>query len=158
MSTPEGLADPGPLPTTLTRPVINDETTDLHVGPRPEQVRAMRYRFEQLRTAVIAANELAKMVGEAGSTDGVMEAARRWRLDFGALADPPLKVEVEADDEDDSHEDALSVREEERVTSVFLRTDGTLEHQIGTINAPEGLPVLLHLVADEMQNATRPTS
>lgn len=149
----EGLTDPGPLPTTLTRPVVDEDPTTRVV------LRAARYRIEQLRTAVIAANQLAKMVTDLGNTyagadrlGGTVEAASRWRARYGALADPPLEVEVEEDDDEEREpvEGAFSVREEEHTTRVYLRTDGSLEREIGTIDAPDQLATLLHLVADEM--------
>lgn len=154
-SRPEGLTDPGPLPTTLTRQVVEQVWQDM---PAHAALRALRHRLEEMRTAVIAANQLAKMVGELPRTErevhanvpGLAEAANRWQDRYGYLAEPPLAVEVEDDDEDDSHEDALSVREEQHTTRVYLRTDGTPEHEIGTIGDPEELPVLLHLAADEM--------
>jgi hypothetical protein len=111
-----------------------------------------------MRTAVIAANQLTKMIVDLGDTyagadrlGGTVEAASRWRAQFGTLADPPLDVEVEEDDEGDGPpEGPYEVREEEHTIAVYLRTDGTLERQVGTIGAPDDLPVLLHLVADEM--------
>jgi hypothetical protein len=152
---PEGLADPGPMPTTATHEVAEDPTTRA-------ALRAARVRIEQLRSAVIAARELAKMVGQVEDRNesqpeinwlkGLAEAARYWQATYDALADPPLAVEVEEDDDEEHEpvETAYSVREEEHTVHVFLRTDGSLEREIGTIGSADDLPILLHLVADEM--------
>lgn len=142
------------LPTTEHREVVEDPTTRA-------ALRAARVRIERLRTAVIAANQLTKMITDLGDTyagvdqlGGTVEAASRWRGSFSVLADLPLQVEVEADDDEEYEptEGAYNVREEEHATRVYLRTDGSLEHEIGTISAPEELPTLLHLAADEMTN------
>lgn len=142
------------LPTTERREVVEDPTTRV-------ALRAARVRIERLRTAVIAANELTRMITDLGDTyagvdqlGGTVEAASRWRGSFSVLADLPLQVEVEADDDEEHEptEGAYNVREEEHATRVYLRTDGSLEHEIGTISAPEELPTLLHLAADEMTN------
>lgn len=142
------------LPTTEHREVVEDPTTRA-------ALRAARVRIERLRTAVIAANELTRMITDLGDTyagvdqlGGTVEAASRWRGSFSVLADLPLQVEVEADDDEEHEptEGAYNVREEEHATRVYLRTDGSLEHEIGTISAPEELPTLLHLAADEMTN------
>jgi hypothetical protein len=162
-----GVISPG-LPTTATRQVVDGEAVRA-------ALKVLRLRYEQLRTAVIAARELAKItsqvlaefdLGDGGVTQilgtdlaarmaGLDRAVQYWRDTYDRLADPPLAVEVEEDDDEDREptEGAFSVREEERVTRVYLRTDGSLEREVGTIGAPEDLPTLLHLVADEMSRA-----
>jgi hypothetical protein len=151
---PDGLTDPGPLPTTLMRTVVEEDT------PARAALRAARFRIEELRTAVIAARAFFRMTYPE-IVDGVPsevaltptgEAVQQWIRRFGALADPPLAVEVEEDDDEEREpvETAYSVREEEHTTHVYLRTDGSLEREIGTIGSADDLPILLHLVADEM--------
>jgi hypothetical protein len=165
---PEGLADPGRLPTTAEREVIEESI-------ERSALRATRHRLEEMRTAVISARTLVEMMSQflaaidltddntiftlgtdlVAKGGGLLEAAGRWSQRFGALADPPLEVEVEEDDDEEHEpvEGAYDVREEEHAIGVYLRTDGSLEYRIGTISAPEELSTLLRLVADETVKA-----
>jgi hypothetical protein len=61
--------------------------------------RPLVRRLEELRTATIAAREVAQMVVSAGSDSPTMDAAAGWVERFGKLADPPLEIEVEDDDD-----------------------------------------------------------
>jgi hypothetical protein len=61
--------------------------------------RPLVRRLGQLRTAAIAAREVAQMVVSAGSDIPTMDAAAGWVERFGKLADPPLDIEVEDDDD-----------------------------------------------------------
>lgn len=77
-------------------------------------LRASRSMIEELRTAVIAARELAKMVRENGADYPTMDAADRWRDRFGMLAEPLMEIEVEDDEDPEGTpvEGALWVKEE----------------------------------------------
>lgn len=82
--------------------------------PMRSALRACRYRLEEMRTAVIAARALCKMI-KTPEGDPLGEATHQWVRKFGALADPPLEVEVEEDDDPDGTpvEGAWSVTESE---------------------------------------------
>lgn len=63
--------------------------------------RPLVRRLEELRTATIAARQMMKIVTEslAHVEPGMVEAATRWVDRYGKLADPPLEIEVEDDDD-----------------------------------------------------------
>lgn len=109
----QGIISSG-LPTT--------DDVEVFDSPQRSALRACRYRLEEMRTAVIAARVVAQRASEVqvnGYTpvdlDRLEEASRRWLERFGALADPPLTVEVEEDDDPDGTpvEGAYSVTESE---------------------------------------------
>jgi hypothetical protein len=64
--------------------------------------RALTFRLSEQTTALIAARKIFQMInGDDKGEEPQNVAIERWITQFGKLADPPLTVEVEEDDDTD---------------------------------------------------------
>jgi hypothetical protein len=115
----DGLPTTGGTPVydTTVAPHLIDHSTAPSVRTLVAERDALRdaqrplvRRLEELRTAVIAARMLAQMVGQTQTTSstahkelervsGLVQASTRFLDRYGKLADPPLEIEVEDDDD-----------------------------------------------------------